>query len=196
MNKNKTSDEKQNRVVFLKGKTTVLRPVSDNDVPLLTKWINDPRVRRFIKSIFPRTDGFERDWVAELKKKSETDVVLIIEVRGKAIGVMGLHRIDWKNRVGTTGAIIGEPRFWSKGYGTDAKMALLDYAFNTLNLRKIISKVKSFNERSLAYSKKCGYKVEGRLREQHFVDGKYWDEVILAVFREDWLPCWKKYMAS
>lgn len=181
-------------VVFLKGKRTVLRPVSEKDIPLFVRWMNDPEIRPFVTGTFPVTEKMEDEWIAQMSKKSETDVALVIEVKGKPIGVMGIHHIDWRARLGTTGAIIGEKEYWNKGYGTDAKMALLEYAFNTLNLRKIMSRVKAFNERSVAYSLHCGYKIEGRLKRQLFVDGQYWDEIILGIFKEDWLPYWKKHM--
>jgi RimJ/RimL family protein N-acetyltransferase len=180
---------KTETVVFLKGARTELRPVQAADIPLLTKWVNDPDVRRYVTNIFPVTEESEREWQDSLKKKSHTDVVLVIAVKGKPIGVMGLHRIDWQNRTATTGALIGEKKYWGKGYGTDAKMALLEYAFNTLNLRKIISRVKAFNGRSKRYSEKCGYIVEGRLKDMFLIDGKYWDEIILSVTREQWLKC-------
>jgi RimJ/RimL family protein N-acetyltransferase len=92
--------------------------------------------------------------------------------------------------------MIGEKEYWGKGYGTEAKMLLLHYAFDTLNLRKICSSVISFNERSHKYSLKCGYKEEGRRKAQLFRDGKYWDEIQLAVFRKDWLLLWKKFQAE
>ena len=183
-------------VVFLRGKKVILRPPDKKDIPLLAKWINDPEIRCFINNFLPTTEGAERVWLEGLDKKPPTDIVLIIEVAGKAIGSMGLHRINMKDRVATTGAIIGEKEYWGKGYGTDAKMILLDYAFNTLNLRKVMSSVKAFNRRSLSYSLHCGYCVEGRLRRQHFVDGKYYDEIMLGVFRHEWLPYWQKYCAK
>jgi len=183
-------------VIFLRGKRVILRPLSENDVQQLTRWINDPELRQFIKNTFPITEGGERDWLEGLKKRSDTDIVLGIEVKGKLIGNMGLHRIDWKNRIATTGAIIGEKEYWGKGYGTDAKMTLLNYAFNDLNLRKLMSHVYAFNGRSLAYSLHCGYRVEGRLRRHRFVNGRYWDEIILGLFKSDWFPYWEKYQGS
>ncbi len=180
-------------IAFLKGKRVTLRPVSEKDIPLFLRWFNDPEVRQFITTIFPVTEAGEREWVEGLTKKSSTDVVLVIEVKGVPIGTMGLHRINWQDRTATTGAVIGDKRYWNKGYGTDAKMVLLDYAFNTLNLRKIMSTAIAFNRRSVAYSQKCGYKIEATLSSQHFRNGRYWDEIILGLFKEQWLPYWQKY---
>ena len=71
-------------------------------------------------------------------------------------------------------------------------MALLEYAFDILNLRKIISRVKAFNSRSQRYSEKCGYVVECKIKDRFFEAGKYWDEIILSVTREQWLKCRKR----
>lgn len=58
------------------------------------------------------------------------------------------------------------------------------------------SRVIAFNTRSAAYSKKCGYVEEGRLRAQVHRFGQRHDEILLAVFRDDWLPLWEKYQAE
>ena len=106
---------------------------------------------------------------------------------------MGIHHINWVNGTATTGAIIGEVENRGKGYGTDAKMTLLNYMFNTLNLRKICSEVIEYNTRSYNYSLGCGYREEGRKIKHIFRNGQYWDLIQLAVFKEDWLPIWAKY---
>ncbi len=193
MKKQEKVPENKVNVVFLKGKKLVLRPVSEKDIPLFVRWINDPEIRIFIKRVFPLTEGEEKDWYENIRKKSDKNVTLVIEVKGKAIGVIGLHDISWRDGVATTGAFIGEKSYWNQGYGTDAKMTLLNYAFNTLNLRKIMSHVKAFNKRSLAYSLHCGYCIEARLRRQLFTDGQYCDLYILGLFKSRWLHFWKAY---
>ncbi len=184
------------KVVFLSGKITNLRPPKRDDIPVILRWVNDPEVRVFVLGTFPWTEKMEEDWFDKLGK-DEKNVVLIIETKdGKMIGIMGIHNIDWVSRIGTTGALIGEKEYWGGGYGTDAKLALLEYAFNTLNLHKILSAVIAFNKRSLRYSLRCGYKIEGHRRKQLFKEGKYWDRIDLGVFREEWLRVWKKYQKT
>lgn len=182
--------------VFLKGKKVILRPFSKADIPTITKWINDSEVREWISATFPQTEKQEEEWFNRLGSDDKNVVLGIETLEGIFIGIVGIHRIEWVNRVATTGAIIGEKEYWDKGYGTDAKMILLDYAFNVLNLRKICSSVLEYNERSLNYSLNCGYKVEGRRRKQFFKKGKYWDLIELGLFKKEWLPIWKNYLAN
>lgn len=183
----------EKRLVFLSGKMVNLRPVQKSDIPHFTRWINDPKVRHYLSTTMPLTEKQEEEWFEGLGK-DESKIDLIIETKdGKPIGLMGIHKIDWRSGVGTTGALIGEKEYWGQGYGTDAKMVLLDYAFNTLGLRKICSGAMAFNKRSIRYSLHCGYKVEGRLRRHTFRNGKFQDQIVLGVFRDEWLPIWNHY---
>ncbi|MEK7135410.1 MAG: GNAT family protein [Patescibacteria group bacterium] len=187
----------ENRVVFLKGKKVNLRPVMKADLPLITRWINDPEVRYFLANVVPQSLEDEEAWLAGLSKKKDTHVVFVIEkADGQPIGVMGLHGIHHVDRTATTGSFIGEKEYWGKGLGTEAKFLLLDYAFDTLNLRKICSEALAFNERSIRYSLRCGYKEEGRLKDHIFRNGKFHDKVLLAVFREDFVPIWEKHQSE
>lgn len=188
------TDTKDNQIVFLRAKKCFLRPLEKSDAPLLTRWINDREVTQFLERTMPMMQVAEEKWIEGLVG-SKTDIaLLIVTSTGKPIGVMGIHHINWIDGTATTGAFIGEKDYWGKGYGTDAKMVLLDYAFNVLNLRKICSRVYAFNGRSIAYSKHCGYVDDGVQRKHVFRNGEYHDVVQLALFKEDWPPYWKKYV--
>lgn len=185
--------EKCQKPVFLEGRKVNLRPFTRADLPILTRWINDPAVRDFLTATLPQTEKQEEEWFNKLGA-DDKNVVLGIETKeGLLIGSMGIHQINWKDRICTTGALIGEKEYWGRGYGTDAKMVLLDYIFNTLNLRKVCSSVIAYNKRSLHYSLHCGYKIEGRRRKHIFKRGRYWDLIELGLFKKDWLEKLKIY---
>ena len=181
-------------VVFRKSRRVTLRPVLEIDVPSFVIWVNDPEVSGFMNVHMPMMEADEKEYFEQLHKRKPNEIVVAIVVDDKPIGTMGLHNIDYRNRRANTGALIGEKEFWGKGYGTEAKMLLLHYAFYSLNLRKICSNVISFNERSVQYSKKCGYTEEGRKKEHHYRHGSYWDEICLAVFKEEWEPLWQVFV--
>jgi len=183
-----------NTPTYRSGKHVYLRPIAEDDVPLLTQWINDPDVTQYLKCAFPVSLQEEQQWVKRVGNPTEHDISLGICLQtNQLIGTIGLHRIDWINRYASTGTLIGTEKHRGKGYGTEAKMLLLDVAFNTLGLHKVMSHVLSFNGRSARYSEKCGYKVEGVLKKHHYHNGAFHDEVVMAVFRKDWLPLWEAY---
>ncbi|HUY62362.1 MAG TPA: GNAT family protein [Candidatus Paceibacterota bacterium] len=186
------------RVVFLEGRRAYLRPPQESDIPLLLRWFNDPGVRKFLGRLYPMTEAQEKKFIMRTFDEARNNLVFIIVLKGasperdRPIGTMGLHQIEWHNGVATTGAAIGEKSCWEKGYGTEAKMLMLEYAFNALNLRKIYSRVLATNHRSNAYSKKCGYTHVATLPERHFRDGRYVDEHILEVRAETWRALWER----
>ncbi len=187
--------EKEKGTAFLTGRKTILRPArAETDIDNYLRWFNDQEVIQYLSGYLPTTREDEEEWFRNLHKNREKNIVFAIEtLEGKHIGNMGIHNINWKDRTATTGAMIGEKEYWGKGYGTDAKMALLNYCFHTLNLRKIASAALATNKRSVHYSLHCGYKIEGTKKKEIFVNGKYQDLVLLAVFRKDFRPIWKKF---
>ena len=180
--------------VFLKSRKVILRPPRKaTDFELCWRWNNDPEVTRYWAAHLPVTEKKEEEWFDALAKKPGEIAFGIETLEGDLIGVLALMNINGKDRTAISGTVIGEKEYWNKGFGTDAKMILLNYAFNTLNLRKVNSFVVSHNKRSLRYNLHCGYKIEAVRKKQIFLQGRYLDEICLAVFKPDWLPIWKTY---
>lgn len=190
----KQSKNNETRVVSMTGLKVILRPVNvEHDLPYCLKWINDESINRFLKVMSPITENREREYLEGLGKDPNNITYAIETLEGKFIGLMGLHRIDWIAGMATTGSIIGDKEYWGKGYGTDAKMLLLHYAFHRLNLKRINSSTIAFNKRSAGCLLKCGYKHEGVRKNYYFRDGKYWDQNLYRIFRGDFEPLWKEY---
>ncbi|MEK7505778.1 MAG: GNAT family protein [Patescibacteria group bacterium] len=187
------------RIIFRTGKKSALFTLEDKeeDIRKAAKWLNDYEgVSRFIGLVGPQSIIAEREWFARVHKDKENQVFGIATLEGKFIGMMGLHQINLHHRTAVTGAFIGEKEYRSGGYGTDAKMQLLHYAFTELNLFKVCSSVLSGNGRSLAYLKKTGYVVEGVKKGQVFRSNKRMDQVMLAVFKPEFMKLWRRYRNS
>ncbi len=187
-------DEKRSGVIFLKGKKVILRPPrKETDLEMAVCWVNDQEVTQYLSMFLPQSFGQEEKWFNELNSR-KSDIVLAIEdLKGKFIGIIGLHGINWKDRLATHGIFIGDKNYWSNGYGTDAGMILFEYAFNSLNLRKIRSMALGFNERSVKYHLGCGFKIVGRWRKDIFKKGKYWDLVLMDLFKKEWEAKFREY---
>jgi RimJ/RimL family protein N-acetyltransferase len=173
---------------FRTGKTVILRPVMEEDVPLFFEWMNDPEVTQYMETHRPVTLSQEQAWFERVSKIEQDSVTLVIVVKKTkaCIGCISISKINSREGTAITGTVIGDKRAWGKGYGSEAKMLLLDHAFNDLNLRKIYSYVIGYNDRSLAYARRCGYVEEARIPNHFYRKGKYWEQIILAVYREAW----------
>lgn len=176
----------EEKVIFLSGKKINLRPISKNDVGKLLRWINDQEVTQYLSVYLPMHEIEEINWIENLSKRKSNDIVLGIEtVDAVLIGSVGLHGVDWKDRIGTLGISIGEKEYWGKGFGAEAISLIIDYAFKTLNLRKICLSVFAHNKRAIKCYKGYGFKVEGCRKRQIFKSGRYVDEILMAVFRDE-----------
>lgn len=194
-----TTCKNSDQVVFLKGKRIILRPLDkEKHLELALRWMNDPEIRERTNGQFPLTRFAEEKWFERPREGAPADVIFAIELveTGQAIGFMGLHKINWVDRTAETGTIIGEKSLWGQGYGPEAKLLLLSYAFETLGLEKVNSSVIEYNTPSWRCQLKCGYKEEGRLRSQVFRKGRRWDMILLGVLREEWEPIWRKHQET
>jgi RimJ/RimL family protein N-acetyltransferase len=72
-----------------------------------------------------------------------------------------------------------------KGFGTEALKLIVDYGFKVLNPNRIELTVFDFNERSFKCYKKIGFKEEGTLRQKRYKNGRYCDEIVMSILRDD-----------
>jgi len=175
---------------LLRGKKVLLRPVKRSDISFFLKWFNDPEVTQYLERNLPITEMAEEKWIEELATRANSCVAFVIEAvesnSNEPIGNCVLREIDQRDHTAKFGITIGEKEYWSKGYGTEATQLLIDYGFRQLNLHRISSCAYEFNERSIRMHKKVGFKEEGRLRKARFRNGRYWDEIVFGILREEW----------
>ena len=83
--------------------------------------------------------------------------------------------------------MIGDKDYWGKGYGSDALKVLIRFIFEEVNIYKIKLNVFSFNKRAISCYKKLGFKEEGILKDELYRNGKYFDIIPMALFKEDFI---------
>lgn len=78
------------------------------------------------------------------------------------------------------------PACWGKGYMPEAIAALLRYSFEGLNLNRVEARVIPANQGSARVLLKCGFRLEGLLRENLFSRGAYHDVEVYAILAKEW----------
>jgi RimJ/RimL family protein N-acetyltransferase len=172
-------------VNMIHGQKTKLRAIEREDLPTFVRWFNDPEVRQYLAMYMPMSMAEEEKWFERKLEDRDAKVFAIETEDGVHIGNIGLHSIDWKNRRAYLGIVIGEKEYWSQGYGSDAIRALLGFAFDEMNLHRVFLTVYGYNERAISCYEKCGFRLEGRQREARFSDGRYHDELMMGILREE-----------
>jgi RimJ/RimL family protein N-acetyltransferase len=105
---------------------------------------------------------------------------------GQPIGDMALNWVLPHHRLSMLGAMIGEPDYWGGGYGTDALLLIVDYAFNWLDFHKLWLATMAPNIRAQRNVEKVGFKLEARRREAIHADGEWVDDLLYGLLREEW----------
>ncbi|NMO20269.1 GNAT family N-acetyltransferase [Pyxidicoccus fallax] len=174
---------------FLIGPSVYLRPLEREDAPLVAGYLNNPAVRRTLAAYRPLSVGQEQAFLEALAT-NEQNVVLGVVSRDRdlLIGVTGLHRLDFRGRHAEFGLFIGDPSYWGRGLGTEATRLMLDYGFGTLNLNRVWLQVFGHHASAQRVYEKAGFRREGIQREQHFVEGRYTDGVLMGILRAEWTP--------
>jgi diamine N-acetyltransferase len=172
------------------GERIRLRAIERRDLPFFVQWLNDPEVYRTLYVRFPLSLEEEEKWFAEVMQTHPAERPLAIEVREesdwKLIGNCRLFKIDWINASAELGIFIGDKSYWNQGYGSEAVSLLCRHAFETLNLHRVYLHVYEFNRRAIRAYEKCGFVLEGRLRQARYSEGKYHDVLILSILRSEW----------
>ncbi len=185
----------EHRVVFEEGRLVYLRPLDKKtDAPECQRMFSDPQVRAFVDLDLPITPQAEEKWFDRMAESDHDAPLAVVALEeDDFLGVIGLHNIDWQNGVAISGTILGNKNYWKQGFGTDAKMLQLKYAFLTLGLRKVRAWVVEGNEASLRMLRKCSYELVGCYKKEVFTEGRFRDVFLVEVFREDWEPLWEHY---
>jgi RimJ/RimL family protein N-acetyltransferase len=175
---------------MLNGNLVRLRAVEITDLDRCYAWINDREVTQFmvLGAASPISRAQEEEWVRKATLQTAPPVItLAIETltEDRHIGNVGLHDFEQSNRNACLGIMIGDKSCWSHGYGTDAIVTLLDFAFDELNLHRVWLEVNDDNARAIACYRKCGFVEEGRLREDRYHDGTYGATLVMGVLAEE-----------
>ena len=144
------------------------------------EWVNDPEVNHYLELRHSPPDEAKLSRYISNMNSSENNLLMGIFVQdGFHIGNIKLGPININNCRGVIGLLIGEKKFWGKGFATEAILSITDYAFGSLNLNRVDAGISSSNKGSLKAFLKAGFENEGRLKKyRKFNDG--WEDELLV----------------
>jgi RimJ/RimL family protein N-acetyltransferase len=128
------------------------------------------------------------EWAEEAERQGPARSVMFgVQTKdGIPIGFFALNWLLLHSRLAMLGARIGDPTYWGGGYGTDALLLLVDYAFDWLDMRKVWLGTTSTNARVMRQMEKVGFRLEVRERQQAWQDGTWADGLIYGLLRDEW----------
>jgi RimJ/RimL family protein N-acetyltransferase len=167
------------------------RPVEKTDLQVLHRWENDADLITYSRSNpvnFVNLTQLEKqfdDWA-----KDEKELHFIVEIidSKQPIGIARIRRGDWGNvRSVDIGTYIGEKKHQGKGLGRQITVALLEMAFNQMNMERCDAWSVEYNRRAHKALEVCGFKRGGIVRGAAFVNGRRWGGYFFDILRDEYL---------
>lgn len=100
------------------------------------------------------------------------------------IALENVNRAHENARVGKV--LIGPNTRRGKGYGTHMLLAVLQFAFEELQLHKVTLGVFDFNLAAIACYEKVGFQQEGFLRDASKHGNEYWNLIEMGILENEW----------
>jgi RimJ/RimL family protein N-acetyltransferase len=169
----------------------VLRPLTSADEGAVFVLRSNPEVTRSWDAPPWSDRALAEQFIAASGRLAEegTGARLAIDRAGDGafIGWCGLTRWNPEFRSASLGYILDDAA-WGHGYATEAVCALLQWAFDTLDLNRVQAEVDTRNAASARVLEKLGFLREGTLREDCVVDGVVSDSWVYGLIRSQWQP--------
>ncbi len=168
----------------------ILREFAIDDWPDVLAYQLDPRYLRF----YPWTDRTEadvRDFVQMFldqqgqQPRRKFQLAITLPDSGRLIGSCGIRRKpenDWEADIGYELA----PNNWGQGYATEAARAIVEIGFRELKLHRVSSWCIADNTASARVLERVGLRLEGRLRENEYFKGRWWDTLLYGLLESEW----------
>lgn len=178
---------------MLETKRLVLKPHTMANLEKMNKWRNDNELLYFDGNspevIEPIPMDSTRRYIQYIiNNKDEESIRYGIhrKVDDELIGFCIIAYIDRYNRNCRFGITLGEKDEWGKGYGREIIKEVKRHCFMELNMNRIGVELYSYNERSRRLFEGAGFKREGIMRQYVLKNGKFEDEYVYGLLREEW----------
>jgi [ribosomal protein S5]-alanine N-acetyltransferase len=173
----------------LRSTGLILRALDGSDVTALYEIFSDPEVMRYWSS--SPLDSIQA--AANLLDKIHEGFAdrrlfqwgIADSDNGTVIGTCTLLHFEHAHRRCEVGFALARKR-WGRGEASRAVAAVLEFAFDVLDLHRLEADVDPRNSRSLRLLERLGFQREGVLRERYQVNGELQDTAFLGLLRSDW----------
>lgn len=168
----------------LTGQTIALRPIDDSHFQVLQDTVlQHPDIYRYT-TIGNTPADFAR-WFALAQQQNAWVVVRLSD--NQAVGSTRLYQLNESVRAVTMGYTWYAPDCRGTGINDEAKLLVLSYIFETLQLNRVTFEVHGNNVASRRAVEKLGAELEGVLKQhRRGSDGNLDDTCIYALFADNW----------
>lgn len=162
-----------------------LREICETDLEFLLELHNDPFVLRNLTHPKKITKEEHLTWWNSVKNDNK-QLRLIFTVDSNAAGLTKFYDIDTDNHNCTLGADIHSD-FRGRGLAICMWNLMLQKCFEDLDLHRVSLTTAVWNTIAHRVYIRLGFQEEGKLKESLFRDGSYHDQIVMSLFKRDWI---------
>ncbi len=130
-----------------------------------------------------RAKEFVKTCAKQIEEK--TSIPLCIKLNGEIVGGTGFNSFNWDYKTTEIGYWLAK-KYTGQGIVTRASRRLLDYAFDQLELNRVVMKCVPTNQKSRKIPESLGFTNEGIERQGGFHHGEFVDFVIYSILANEW----------
>ncbi|HMS66156.1 MAG TPA: GNAT family protein [Ignavibacteria bacterium] len=108
------------------------------------------------------------------------------EISNEPGGKFTLFNFNDRNRSAEFGYIVN-PELRNKGIGSEMIRFFLNEIFTKTKFNKLYCQTAAFNTASVKMIEKLGFSKDAVLRENHELDGKFYDDYVYSLLCSDWI---------
>jgi len=177
--------------VTLTGRYVELVPLAPAHAAGLLHAARDPEVGRFLVApvgpTLAEAEGLVRLLLARQAAGSDLPFATCLRADGRLVGMSRYLHIDPENDSVEIGGTFVDSTLWRSPINTDAKLAMLRYAFETADAHRVSLQTDLRNTRSQAAIARLGAVREGVHREdRHLTSGYYRSSVVFSILAAEW----------
>lgn len=164
-----------------------LRYLKESDAPIMLENTKDEEIRYMTgtKSTFT-LEQIQRHIKNSSEDSSRYDLAICLNENDQMIGELSITDIEEGDQKAGFRISMRSIELTGKGYGTEAIRLVLKFVFEELKLNRLQLEVFSHNLRGIKAYEKVGFVKEGTLRESLYYNGKFSDEIIMAIIKSDY----------
>lgn len=169
--------------MHIKSERLLIREFQVNDWEAVHEYTSDSLVMKYIpEGVFSEKDA--KDFVNKNVGENAQNYPVILTEEDKLIGHIVFHKYFGEHtyEIGW----VFNPKYYNKGYASEAAKAVLKYGFEELKLHRIIATCQPQNPPSYRVMEKIGMRREGYFKKCIPHDNEWWDEYYYAILEEEW----------
>jgi RimJ/RimL family protein N-acetyltransferase len=172
----------------LRGSHVTLRDLRESDAPALLAMLCSEEVAEFISPLPHTIEGFV-DFIREVHNQRVAGESfcygIVPDGYDEAMGLFQVRELEPGFASAEWGFALGSP-FWGRGIFQEGARAIIDFTFNVVGVHRLEARSIAANARGNAALRKVGALQEGVLRRAFVRNGRYYDQILWSILKEDW----------